>query len=803
MEEDNSPTGHERPPQDPINRPVECNYCKKDCAPPLRCTGCRTVYYCSKSCQRSHWKVHKQFCLHGSKRVRGTAGDEKKESLTVAEAARELSLLMGGISAEKASENYYRATDELERLNTARTNESVSTGIQAGENDNNSERKIGANGLFPGPNFSSRTAASQPKKDESLQKSFSDESRREAYVDNSIVTNSFEVSSRANVDTKEVIKLTSNNEGFSISTVPTYFSHCIFTIENLVNISTLNFTLIIPCDVLSTDHLSSMAENEKSTDFTKENKQFLQLEDIRLHINPMTSTSAGTNCKTRHRIVVSINSRSKLVGQLKSIAKHEKFEDEYVLASFCIDEEITTSAEDSLASLSITDGRYITFRLQYHQQVCSGLEHHDESVLYSIAKENELTDVNALSNIECRFCDNLLQRSPNYVGKDKMNIEQVDMMVSKDPEGWRNNMVGNQSYGIKNVLQLPNGNWDDITDYLVCYGGQPSLNFSSSATTASQGTALEDECTIVLHLKDIPNVCVLAIEGYGEEDICDIKENTKKDVSLQPSSETVLESEDGAQFRGSRAWKDNVGGATVCCAQCCSTLGYASIEYPETFRLLKHRLRACVDRNQTQSKDFFAKNTCGSFIGREIVQYAERQAVYTIVVVSHSDVDKEAGGLENSHHKKRRCLLLRLLSWNTKIAFNLNVESNKGNDLPEFRRVVKVIYEETDDMVSGPLNNLGSTSPSDWIWGGADLCCFPEGKAEQLSSPATSDGIENRSKASARIYLAKDEWSELKDSLREGAAYFSTTISKTTVLLKMGDGDKYRNTFLSMLHLPC
>ena len=28
-----------------------------------RCSGCKQVYYCSKECQREHWKIHKQQCL--------------------------------------------------------------------------------------------------------------------------------------------------------------------------------------------------------------------------------------------------------------------------------------------------------------------------------------------------------------------------------------------------------------------------------------------------------------------------------------------------------------------------------------------------------------------------------------------------------------------------------------------------------------------------------------------------------------------------------------------------------------------
>ena len=27
-----------------------------------RCSKCQTVYYCSKECQKAHWKIHKKGC---------------------------------------------------------------------------------------------------------------------------------------------------------------------------------------------------------------------------------------------------------------------------------------------------------------------------------------------------------------------------------------------------------------------------------------------------------------------------------------------------------------------------------------------------------------------------------------------------------------------------------------------------------------------------------------------------------------------------------------------------------------------
>ena len=52
---------------------VKCGYCaatEKDDGKTLFRCPCKTSYYCSKKCQRKHWKVHKIDC----ERIRGVAG---------------------------------------------------------------------------------------------------------------------------------------------------------------------------------------------------------------------------------------------------------------------------------------------------------------------------------------------------------------------------------------------------------------------------------------------------------------------------------------------------------------------------------------------------------------------------------------------------------------------------------------------------------------------------------------------------------------------------------------------------------
>ena len=63
-----------------------CFLCSKEGrSPPLRrCSQCEIAYYCSKTCQRGHWKKHKAACIAA---VAAKAEDARRERL--ARAVRE------------------------------------------------------------------------------------------------------------------------------------------------------------------------------------------------------------------------------------------------------------------------------------------------------------------------------------------------------------------------------------------------------------------------------------------------------------------------------------------------------------------------------------------------------------------------------------------------------------------------------------------------------------------------------------------------------------------------------------------
>lgn len=350
-----------------------------------------------------------------------------------------------------------------------------------------------------------------------------------------------------------------------------------------------------------------------------------------------------------------------------------------------------------------------------------------------------------------------------------------------------------------------------------------SINFASTGNKVERGIVFEDESIIVMNKQDLHNICILAIEGYGEQN--PQKSLEHGDITLDAKSihSNILPNVDvgkSALFRGRRTWSDSVGGATVCCNQCCSVLGYASLEEPDSCRLLKHRLSAkgvtnkikvgdddVDDTEELKSipVDYFVSNTSATFISRELTRYAESQAVFTFVIFN-SDITE-------------KILLLKLLSWNSYMSFSKNEERDKGqntNTLKQFSRVAKVIYEEIDNLSNHDLVNAESEDidPMNFTWGGIDLCCPPSKNNDSKTNEKINQFNRNsnveifngeiESKACVNIHLPGDEWAHLRDALHLGNKFVPDEISRVTVLLKLGNsGDvKKENATLSVLALP-
>lgn len=274
----------------------------------------------------------------------------------------------------------------------------------------------------------------------------------------------------------------------------------------------------------------------------------------------------------------------------------------------------------------------------------------------------------------------------------------------------------------------------------------------------------------MLHRSNLEgSVCVLAVEGYGEE---------------QDGPEDTPRQADSATFRGPRTWGDMVGGATLCCSSCCTTLGFASLAFPETFRLLKHRLSSEADE---QWKSLY---TCSSFVAHEMVRYAESKAIFTFVVSVRSE--------ERPAHSSPVCLLLRLLSWDTRQARSIesaSCDDGEQADVLNFRKVLKVIYEVAEDRTVNASQHK-SSDPRNWTWGGVDLCCAPdlsEGGKHPLDMTTdssqvdmTTDTSQQRNVSSVRMCLSADEWGELRQDLEEISKSYSKAVRDAAILVKLG-----------------
>lgn len=284
------------------------------------------------------------------------------------------------------------------------------------------------------------------------------------------------------------------------------------------------------------------------------------------------------------------------------------------------------------------------------------------------------------------------------------------------------------------------------------------VDFTIASMATDPGMALQDPNVLCLHPSDLSNTAsVLPVPGYGEmEDL-----GTKQDEKV---IDTI--SDPAATVRGDRYWRDASVGASVCCSNCSSPLGFASIESPECFRLLKHRLSipTTVDDGQVENRPL---SSCASFLAREMVRYAEAKAIFTFIVTLAMPQMSFASNVY------AKCILLRLVSWDCNIATNFEGETSNLN----FRRYAKLVFEETYDRKA---RHEGT-----WVWGGVDLCC-PAPTGIEENSTSTADKDTEWKVSTARIALREEEYLETLKCLRAGQGLFPSALAAATILVKMG-----------------
>jgi hypothetical protein len=417
-----------------------------------------------------------------------------------------------------------------------------------------------------------------------------------------------------------------------------------------------------------------------------------------------------------------------------------------------------------------------------------------------------ITSAFDLNYLRCRSCHHpLLLRDISITEKNDNTSSSCHSDIRHPSDITKNTTTSI----IQSVLPLPSGYWDDISDYLMCYDGQASVDFTSSSTCAIARTALEDDAILVLHRSDldvVAGVCALDAlgGGYGEHSTM---EGYRKHYMANGAGSDNEGGESGAAFR---VWKDRAAihgmkAKTATCATCYSTLGYVSEHDNDTFRLYKHLLDCGKKLNVDDGNAYndcggrqlaaaaaaaaagggaFSKYSIASFLARELVRYAESDAVYTFIVGISDVNDWTRMGRSNPG----KCILLRTLGWDTPMSTveggTMSDDNEDGDDVfPDyplcFQKVVKVIFEEVKDSnVLTASQQSNGDDPIEWTWGGTDFCCPPPLMQNDMI-------VQNRV-SSVGMFLSEREWCELKDALHRSSDYFPKAVNDAIVMTKLG-----------------
>jgi hypothetical protein len=365
------------------------------------------------------------------------------------------------------------------------------------------------------------------------------------------------------------------------------------------------------------------------------------------------------------------------------------------------------------------------------------------------------------NRLACRVCQQSLTRAV----RSPATTKTTSSTATSDGKGSGDSESG--SAVIQRVQMLPSSQWDDMTDYLTCYPGTPAIDFGPASTAALQGAVWQDESLAVFHALDVDGaVCVLAISGYGEDCREGETENDDSDVPETPSDPLLVRG-------GSRPWREAVGGATLTCSQCATVLGWAPIDLLDTFRFLQHRLTILPTKTPGSTDEGASVQRASSYVAREMIRYAETQAIFTFCVVNTAD-----GGGQQQQQQQR--FWLRLLTWDTQTADSI---VNDGKCRLQWKSVAKILYEETNDAATGADDSTAAASVV-WMWNN-DLCCPPESSSVPQSTTSSSSASTGTASL-IRLYLTDDEWQQLRVDLLAGAQYYPKAVVQAMVMAQTG-----------------
>jgi len=298
------------------------------------------------------------------------------------------------------------------------------------------------------------------------------------------------------------------------------------------------------------------------------------------------------------------------------------------------------------------------------------------------------------------------------------------------------------------------------------------------------------------------------------------KTNTKTKPSKQLPSSRIQERENEKKNKGKigeEKCEESMSRAT--------TMAIPATNDPCITNMMNHNLNN-KPFNGSMLRPTRPLGSCSSFLARELVRYAESKAIFTFIVRCEDDDDAESSLNDNAMdgtikpRDENKCLLLRLLSWETTMAKSFvddDVGDGSYDDDHEsmsslsrssyrlkFQRVAKIVFEETADPTANKAvdpstthstNDGSSLATTQWFWGGVDLCCPPPSAPginvnNSTASPTTISGDETKDEkdpvSTVRLQLPRDEYDRVLANLVFGRSCFQKEVAEATIVLKMG-----------------
>jgi hypothetical protein len=390
------------------------------------------------------------------------------------------------------------------------------------------------------------------------------------------------------------------------------------------------------------------------------------------------------------------------------------------------------------------------------------------------------------------------------------------------------------SHSIERIVPLPSGYWDEISDYLICYPGQPAVHFGSTTNTVPVDMIWEDPSVWVVH----PDLLADTVQPLAAVALYATQQRlpTSSTQPLRNSSGNSWRPQQQKSLQQQRQQQDEVDVFVVeqlCCSYCCYPLGLATLE---GYYLYRHRLVLGLEPNQgheqpqessqPSSQDPDQGATIASrvaiFIAQELKRYAESQAIFTSIVTATTTAAHNAKTMTNmnppgpnsettttttSSPQLRFCLLLHVVSWDS-----ILLHASASTEIFP-KRVVKVIYKVSSMVPSTGVDNDDDGDDeqdqdiSTWRWGGLDLCCDPivTTATATATSPLNETPIaattRQKKLKSVHLTLDPDEWEELVMAVTQCPYFFPKDVVDATIGVKLGMDEIGSNAAMAAMDL--